>query len=379
MDAPEPNYLTPNPEIDYSKKENEISPNFDLLYDNKIFSLQFIISGDDIIIKLSQKGVILDSDYQLNLNLNDFFSLNRYFKVFDNLKEIFNDLIELQQDNKIIITKINENCVKMTIELKVHNKNEIVNISLIKENYNQDVIFKNLVNEFNLIKLKCEKLEKENKEIKEKVKELLKWKEEYKNEVKEKFGELLKWKEEYENNLIMKNLDSKIFEKAEEIKFLNNRIINNDPSLKNKKVKYELLYRASRDGEKTGDFHKKCDNKGTTLIIIKTDKGLKFGGYTEENWGNKYDVKDPKAFCFSIDLKKIYNIRKGLYAIYGGKNYIAFNANILEFYPNILTQKGKCGSVEHSSYDNYQVDYEFNNKEKNFSTVELEVFKITLI
>jgi hypothetical protein len=32
-----------------------------------------------------------------------------------------------------------------------------------------------------------------------------------------------------------------------------------------------LLYRASRDGFSASDFHKACDNKGPTLVIIKND------------------------------------------------------------------------------------------------------------
>ena len=77
MEAPESNPLTPKPKIEFDVKEKEVSPKFDILYNNKTFSLQFVFSGDYIIIKLSQKEVIADSYYQLNLKLNDFFSLNR--------------------------------------------------------------------------------------------------------------------------------------------------------------------------------------------------------------------------------------------------------------------------------------------------------------
>ena len=66
-------------------------------------------------------------------------------------------------------------------------------------------------------------------------------------------------------------------------------------------------------------------------------------------------------------------------AIYGGKDYLAFDSNILQFYPDVLTKKGVCGEVGSSYYDNYEVNYEFNGKEKNFLAVELEVFKITLV
>ena len=36
--------------------------------------------------------------------------------------------------------------------------------------------------------------------------------------------------------------------------------------------KFELLYRASRDGFKADNFHSKCDNQGQTLSLIKSKK-----------------------------------------------------------------------------------------------------------
>ena len=48
----------------------------------------------------------------------------------------------------------------------------------------------------------------------------------------------------------------------------------------------KLLYRGSRDGFKAVDFHEKCNNKGETLVIIKSNEDYIFGGYTEINWDN---------------------------------------------------------------------------------------------
>ena len=45
-----------------------------------------------------------------------------------------------------------------------------------------------------------------------------------------------------------------------------------------------LLYRGSVDGWKPKDFHKRCDNKGPTLTIIKTKGGTICGGFTMQNW-----------------------------------------------------------------------------------------------
>ncbi len=45
-----------------------------------------------------------------------------------------------------------------------------------------------------------------------------------------------------------------------------------------------LIYRASRDGFKGNDFHDRCDNKGPTLCLIKSEFNKTFGGYTNLNW-----------------------------------------------------------------------------------------------
>ena len=48
--------------------------------------------------------------------------------------------------------------------------------------------------------------------------------------------------------------------------------------------KWELIYRASEHGYTAESFHKCCDNKGPTLIIIKSIEGWIFGGYTTRLW-----------------------------------------------------------------------------------------------
>ena len=49
-------------------------------------------------------------------------------------------------------------------------------------------------------------------------------------------------------------------------------------------VSYQFLYRAS-DHHFLGDsFHQYCDDKGPTLVIIKSSEGWIFGGYTSKSW-----------------------------------------------------------------------------------------------
>ena len=41
----------------------------------------------------------------------------------------------------------------------------------------------------------------------------------------------------------------------------------------------ELLYRGTRDGMNSKNFHEKCDEKGPTITLFRNDKGNLFGGY----------------------------------------------------------------------------------------------------
>ena len=47
---------------------------------------------------------------------------------------------------------------------------------------------------------------------------------------------------------------------------------------------WRLIYRASEHGYKAKSFHEYCDDKGPTLVIIKSSGGWIFGGYTTQSW-----------------------------------------------------------------------------------------------
>ena len=49
--------------------------------------------------------------------------------------------------------------------------------------------------------------------------------------------------------------------------------------------KWKLLYRASEHDYTAESFHEYCDDKGPTLVMIKSTEGWIFGGYTTESWG----------------------------------------------------------------------------------------------
>ena len=56
--------------------------------------------------------------------------------------------------------------------------------------------------------------------------------------------------------------------------------------LKSGQSDFVLIYRASRDGWSSTDFHTHCDNKGPTVSVVKRGNYI-FGGYTEQSWNGK--------------------------------------------------------------------------------------------
>ena len=47
---------------------------------------------------------------------------------------------------------------------------------------------------------------------------------------------------------------------------------------------WKLLYRASQHGYRAYSFHKYCDDKGPTLMVIKNSGGWIYGGCTTQSW-----------------------------------------------------------------------------------------------
>ncbi|XP_078353585.1 uncharacterized protein LOC144638243 isoform X2 [Oculina patagonica] len=63
-----------------------------------------------------------------------------------------------------------------------------------------------------------------------------------------------------------------------------------------------LLYRSSTDGKTPADFHCCCDNKGPTLVLIKSGEYI-FGGYTSESWetaDSLQAIEDRQSFLFTL-------------------------------------------------------------------------------
>ena len=57
---------------------------------------------------------------------------------------------------------------------------------------------------------------------------------------------------------------------------------------------------AVRDGWKAGDFHSKCDGKGATLTLVRSEEGYVFGGYTAVPWTSPSSWGTCVRVCVSV-------------------------------------------------------------------------------
>jgi len=110
-----------------------------------------------------------------------------------------------------------------------------------------------------------------------------------------------------------------------------------------------FLFLLKFDGFLAKTFHQLCDQKGETLVVIKSDAGWLFGGYTPLSWdsfANYVEDKSRLTFLFTltnphgiVPTKYILKDDRIKYAIYcqtnygptfgGGHDlYISDNANI---------------------------------------------------
>ncbi|KAJ5068810.1 pep-cterm sorting domain-containing protein [Anaeramoeba ignava] len=182
--------------------------------------------------------------------------------------------------------------------------------------------------------------EKKEKEVEDKNKEIEKMKPVF-DKYQEQYQQYLEYELKKKLEEIKKNFpqfsNSKIIQDIEYVKKLQEWINDNKFFSKIKKG-----FSAKKDGFDSQKLHSKCDNKGKTLVIIKTKDNFIFGGFTQVGFTNdkskwsekdtKYDwgfIPDSNAFIFSLRNDKgdrkpeKFTIKQGeeKYAIFYHLNY----------------------------------------------------------
>ena len=280
---------------------------------------------------------------------------NRYFNQFETINEIFIELSERINTNKITL-KENDNNVIISIELPSTKFKEVIfHLDEIKKTE------KETINDIiNLVK-------EQNKEIISLKKEV--------NDLKDKLNILWKEREEREKEKYIVNLESKIIGNNLEYSEILRKWIN--PS---RKISAELLYRMSDNGDQFSEFHELCDNKGPTLSLFHVKDGNKVGIFTPLSWDTNSGWKnDMETFIFNLNKNAKYKKLKSDYSIYCankcGSYAVYFGYNKTNSMKSI---KVWCSDIN-SYYENGSGILPNNGENtKEYEILETEVFKIII-
>ncbi len=318
---------------------------------NNLYKIIFTSNENNLIIQASSKNSLINEIFSNKFSIEKIRE-NKYLSICDNLKEVCNEL-ESRINTKDMLIIEEENNLIISIALPSVKVKEI-KFGLIKNTQNEN----EKINELTNIIL----------ELKNKINEL-------ENTVSNQQKEINILKEKTNFIPIEELNQSKILE-GEDYTFIN--------SLFSEKCSFNLLYRATRDGSYPKDYHKKCDNQGPTLTLIKTDNNRKFGGYVSKDreYGTAKEVyvKDKNAFIFSINKKTKYNIKDENTDAFSNSSIRGPNFTIsLGFYcnedsGNMFKPRNSYESETISSYNSNNA-YEFAGKDR-FKAVEIEVFKV---
>ena len=328
------------------------------------FELTIYQGERKIIFRCSEIKDLSGTLYKAELTLDELYKLNNLFRAFQSIESIFTDFFQNFDESKIIFKK-EDNKIIVTFIIEFMGNKKEAKISLTPEKPDLNVTVMKLcdkVKEIDLLKTefenKIKELEKENQNLKENF---------------ELYNKVFFPTEEIKR-LKSINIDSHIL-KIYEINLIEKGVQKN---LKKKINKYTLLFRATRDGYRSSNFHSKCDGKSNTVTLVETTTGRRFGGFTDAQWDQSSSYKTgSNGFIFSLDNNEIYYNKVNQYNIYCYSSYGPAFGGGHDFYIN-----DSCNS--NNSADGSGHSYETNGKQyalagsSSFLVRDYEVFQLEL-
>ena len=215
----------------------------------------------------------------------------------------------------------------------------------------------------------------ENEILKGKIQELEKLISQYQQEIRNLKGNTGVKQESSEQEKEQQSIGEKIHQITVKGEIIHNseelELIVKKISKINKKITLNLLYKATV-------FHEKCDEAQCSLVLIETDKGKRFGGFTTSSWsGECIEKRDEDSFIFSLNKMKIYENIPGELAIGCYPNYgPIFLGCQIRIYDNVFSKGGT--TFEKGLNFNTQEDYELTDGERTFNVKEIEVYEVII-
>ena len=352
-------------------------------YQMKISLMQNSQSNDEI-------QALRNENQLIKQQLQELDSLRREVEETRYLKAQLSELDPLRQkaaEADSLRDQLNElNLLKQRVNELNNARNQQLNqlqqINNLKKEFDQINSLKQQLNELNNIRKKS----LENNELKDCINELENVKTQYEQEL-HILRESQRKSQEFNKLRYSTGMDSKqlLFEEKPMQFAVKGDIIHSSRELElltrkinksNRKLTLNLLYKARVDSDRASAFHNKCDGARSTLVLVETDKGKRFGGYTSRTWsGDCIEKKDDEAFLFSLDKMMTYDIIPGEEAIGCYPKYgPIFMGCQIRIFDNAFAKGGTTFEKGLNYYT--QEDFELTGGEREFNVREIEVYEV---
>ena len=370
-----------------------------------------------------REGSKFQTEYEVRFKYEELLEIDRFFGVFETMEQVIDELDSLFIRNQVSISRDINNNLILNLSISINNRPRKIKIKLIKKGTEQLEALNNLVklvsaqtrkldnlqNENDLLKKEIGKLNskigemnegeeeeeeegdededsksKKNKKIKNKKKKTKKEEEEDSESDDEKDTKKKKRKNEgpigeIDYKILIEN--SNIIKERREIDIVIDKIRIIYSKSNKDFLNMKLIYSASKDGDSSEIFHSLCDGIAPIIALIKTTRGIKFGGYTEipfEFSKKRKGNKDDNAFIFSINKGKTYDVEKGTNATCSYRNYgpvfYGYEYCNIYLYGDFFSDEGNV--AKKGDRYNTTEDFEINDGEQKFMVKELEVYQV---
>lgn len=323
------------------------------------FLIKFILLEKTIEILINEEATMSFS-YKAEFKIEHFQQIHKFFRQFDSIIEVYDFFLCLENPEK---------------QIKILDDDKFINLEI-----SLPMISKSKVNNF---KISIPQIDLKDSDLIVKLCHEIKKLDVFESKFKFIFECLGKTEEDFEffeknnikfNKTIVK--DSKIINSIEDFKLIKKGV----QKKLNKRIKnFNLLYRASRDGDNCTDFHSKCDNKLNTVTFIKDKNGKIFGGFANQKWNQDNNwISDSNAFIFSLDNNEIYYYSNNGNQIYGSSSNgpIWGDGNDIKITSRCLSFKNSI-TKQSSSFD-YKGKKNALTGEEEFQVEDYETYEIIL-
>ena len=320
-------------QINYPKKELTLKGK-----DNKLYNLMIINEQDEIIFKSNILNNIWDIQYSINANIKDFYYINKTFRKYNSINEVytkyFNDIKEEQidissNDNKIIVYFNDNNDVKIPFILE---PNEMKMDNIIRKLCDK-------MGDIDILKTELDNQKNENANLKKGL-------EKRRNDEEKNISEL---KEEIENLKKSINSIAKLCDKIEDIDTLKNEL--DKQKIENANLKKELEKRINDDEKNISELKEEIENLKKSINSSMSQKDLK---------DNKLEDINKEINKMKEDNKKINIYIDNMAQIIDGK-IIKFEKDEIKHYLSIKEKRNE-----------FKID---NIKISNITKIENKEFK----